>query len=356
MQATNNTSQTPLVSIIIPTFNREGLIGETLQSVINQTYTNWECIVVDDGSTDNTEDIVNAYIRKEARIHFYKRITVPKGASKCRNIGISRAKGDYIIFLDSDDLLSKQCLSNRISHFKEASHLDFLVFPMLLFNNNISEPNMRISNIRNEESILSRFLRRDIPWHITSPIWKKRSIKKIQGFNEHLPFQHDYELHIRALIKNLQFEVFWNEPDSFYRQITMESHYRGKQVMTIETQLKYIELYIHIYQALKASNHFTVKNQNLIVANLIDTILKLKWHFSTNKIKVISITFQTLKDILGMPRLPLNAKMYIILMTIFNILHPDIKKTKAFTLLRTKCSPYFINYEENTVSKTLYNA
>ena len=76
----------PLVSIIIPTYNREHLIGETLDCVISQTYTNWECIVVDDGSHDNTPEVIKSYFNNDERIKFYNRPDYKnKGASSCRN-------------------------------------------------------------------------------------------------------------------------------------------------------------------------------------------------------------------------------------------------------------------------------
>ena len=105
----------PLVSIIIPTYNRAHLIGETLESVITQTYVNWECIVVDDGSTDNTSEILKSYSAKDNRIQYHQRPSNrPKGANACRNLGFELSKGDYIQFLDSDDLLSMKKLHNQI--------------------------------------------------------------------------------------------------------------------------------------------------------------------------------------------------------------------------------------------------
>ena len=112
------TENNPLVSIIIPTYNRAGLIGETLQSVINQTYTNWECIVVDDGSTDKTKEVVERKAYQEKRIKFLTRNRKPKGAQTCRNIGINAAKGDWIAFLDSDDLYLPHKLETQINLLK----------------------------------------------------------------------------------------------------------------------------------------------------------------------------------------------------------------------------------------------
>lgn len=79
----------PLVSIIIPTYNRAHLIGETLDSVMAQTYTNWECIVVDDGSTDNTAELLVVYCNKDNRFQYHHRPKDrPKGANAYRNYGI----------------------------------------------------------------------------------------------------------------------------------------------------------------------------------------------------------------------------------------------------------------------------
>jgi glycosyltransferase involved in cell wall biosynthesis len=109
----------PLVSIIIPTYNREHLIGETLDSVLGQTYANWECIVVDDGSNDKTEEIINSYFEKDKRFKFYHRPTNrKKGASACRNYGLEKSKGELIQFLDSDDLLAKNKLEEQIKLYK----------------------------------------------------------------------------------------------------------------------------------------------------------------------------------------------------------------------------------------------
>ena len=78
----------PLVSIIIPTYNRAHFIGETLESVLAQTYHNWECIVIDDGSTDYTDELMEFYCEKDSRIQYYHRPShKPKGANACRNYG-----------------------------------------------------------------------------------------------------------------------------------------------------------------------------------------------------------------------------------------------------------------------------
>lgn len=93
----------PLVSIITPMFNSENFISETINSIINQTYTNWELLLIDDCSNDKTIEITNPFIVKNDNIKFFKNET-SQGAAISRNKGIEAAKGDYIAFLDADDI------------------------------------------------------------------------------------------------------------------------------------------------------------------------------------------------------------------------------------------------------------
>ncbi len=105
----------PLVSIIIPTYNRAHLIGETLDSVLAQTYQNWECIVVDDGSTDNTDDLMSKYMAKDSRFKYYHRPNDRlQGGNAARNYGIEISKGAYINFLDSDDFIHPRTIEIKV--------------------------------------------------------------------------------------------------------------------------------------------------------------------------------------------------------------------------------------------------
>lgn len=106
------------VSIITPCYNSSPYIGETIKSVISQTYTNWEMIIVDDCSTDNSAEIIKEYAKTEKRI-IYLRTEKPSGSpTRPRNIAIKNAKGRFIAFLDSDDIWLPDKLQNQINLFK----------------------------------------------------------------------------------------------------------------------------------------------------------------------------------------------------------------------------------------------
>lgn len=108
------------ISIIIPTFNRAHLISDTLNNVLNQLYINWECIIVDDGSTDNSIYVINSYVIKDKRFKLFVRPDNRiKGASTCRNIGIENADGEFIQFLDSDDLISINKILEQVNLLKD---------------------------------------------------------------------------------------------------------------------------------------------------------------------------------------------------------------------------------------------
>ena len=107
-----------LVSIIMPAFNCGDFIGTTLDSVINQSYKNWEVIVVDDCSTDNTADVVQEYIKKDNRIKYHK-LEKNSGAAVARNKAVDLAAGKYMAFLDSDDVWFPEKLTKQIGFMEE---------------------------------------------------------------------------------------------------------------------------------------------------------------------------------------------------------------------------------------------
>jgi len=108
------------ISVIIPTYNRAHIIKDALDSVLMQTYSNWECIIIDDGSTDHTEKIIMDYINLDSRFIYIKRpFSRNKGAATCRNIGLENAKGEYIQFLDSDDFIATNKFEVQINHLKK---------------------------------------------------------------------------------------------------------------------------------------------------------------------------------------------------------------------------------------------
>ena len=118
-------SNNPEISIIMATYNRGHFVKETLTSIINQSFQDWECIIIDDGSSDNTYEIIKTYVDSDKRFRYYKRgEDYKKGLPGCRNKGLDLANGNFIQFFDDDDIVHpdnlKTCfrvLSEGNSHF-----------------------------------------------------------------------------------------------------------------------------------------------------------------------------------------------------------------------------------------------
>ena len=106
-----------LVSVIVPCYNQAQYLAETLDSVLAQTYPYWECIIVNDGSSDNTEEVANEYCEKDSRFHYYYKVN--SGLADTRNYGISQSKGFYILPLDSDDKIGSTYVEKAVMYFKK---------------------------------------------------------------------------------------------------------------------------------------------------------------------------------------------------------------------------------------------
>jgi glycosyltransferase involved in cell wall biosynthesis len=111
----------PIISIIMPTYNRADFLEDTIRSIQNQTYPAWELIIVDDGSSDNTQEILNQIIDK--RIQYYKGSHI--GMEHARNTGLQKAKGEFIGFMDSDDFWATDKLQKQVSYFAQNSEVAF---------------------------------------------------------------------------------------------------------------------------------------------------------------------------------------------------------------------------------------
>jgi len=205
-----------MISIIIPNYNKSQFLAETINSIKIQTYQAWEAIVIDDFSTDSSLKIINELIVNENRFHLIKNLS-NKGANYCRNLGIQKAKGDYVIFLDSDDILSKDCLKNRIEFFRDSSNIDFAVFCMGSFNEVIGDNTFLWNKF--EGNLVKRFLSHDLPWALPSILWNKSSLEMLNGFDESFKRYQDVELHLRALLNdNINYAIqYSNNADCYYR-------------------------------------------------------------------------------------------------------------------------------------------
>jgi glycosyltransferase involved in cell wall biosynthesis len=206
----------PLVSIIIPTYNRAHLISETLDSILAQTYTNWECIVVDDGSIDNTKEAIENYTKKDVRFQYHKRPNnLPKGANACRNYGFKISKGEYINWFDDDDIMLKDFLEVKISYFEKGMDFNFCSYTHV-------DENLKI--LKNVNLIDTDNLYKDYAlwnFHIIthSVLFKRDFLKGKKLFSYDIKRGQETELFLRLFFnyKKKAYKII-NKPLFLYRQ------------------------------------------------------------------------------------------------------------------------------------------
>ena len=123
-----------LVSIIIPTYNYGEFLPDAVESIFNQTYQEWECLIIDDGSTDNTKDIAHSVLLNDNRVSYYYQNR--KGTSAAKNLGLKYSKGNFIQFLDADDILEDNKLEKHVSYLSNHKKCDLVYGPSLFFCEN----------------------------------------------------------------------------------------------------------------------------------------------------------------------------------------------------------------------------
>ncbi|SNR49307.1 glycosyltransferase [Flavobacterium sp. ov086] len=186
-----------LISIIIPTYNRGQLIRETLDSILMQTYKNWECIVVDDGSTDDTADILAKYIERDNRFQYHQRPEERlKGPNSCRNYGFELSKGEYVKWFDSDDLLTLNAFEGSSMFFSKLPDLIVSSLEFIDFNKNkIEKKHFFLS-----ENIIQDYLTGKIKFYTFTPTWKKSFLKNQPYlFDEAITNMDDWDFNLRML-------------------------------------------------------------------------------------------------------------------------------------------------------------
>ncbi len=199
---------TPLVSVIIPCYNYGKFLSDTLDSVLVQTYSNWECIVVNDGSTDNSEDIGKNYENNDSRFKYiYQKNS---GHSAARNTALKASKGKYIQFLDADDMLENEKLNLQVALMEENIGIDLVYSDILGFLDKDPERKLTPSNFFTQPLISGKgeaLITNLIPTNFFLPgcVMMKRSVyEKIGNMKASYGFE-DWEYFFRMAFEGFSF-------------------------------------------------------------------------------------------------------------------------------------------------------
>lgn len=182
----------PIISIIIPCYNQELYIADALTSVFKQTYKDWECLIIDDGSTDNSETIIKKWTDKDERFrYFYKQ---NGGICDTRNYGVAKARGEYILPLDGDDMLHEKYIEEVLEIFHHSPHTKLVYCDTITFGE--SNKIIKSSPYKYENLLFENV----IP---CTAIFRKKDFNKTKGYRKNMTFGiEDWDFWISFLDKN----------------------------------------------------------------------------------------------------------------------------------------------------------
>jgi glycosyltransferase involved in cell wall biosynthesis len=176
----------PLVSIIMPTFNHAQFICESLDSVLSQEYSNWECIIVDDGSTDATKSTIERYL-KDTRFQYYYKAN--EGAARAKNFAIDKSKGTYILPLDSDDIIANTYLIKAIGLLERNNNLEIVYCEATIFG--AENKKWDIPAYDYKLLLIYNMI-------FNSAVFKRKNFKKVGGYDNDNSLE-DWDLWIKLL-------------------------------------------------------------------------------------------------------------------------------------------------------------
>lgn len=284
------------ISVIIPTYNYGHLIGQTLDSILQQSYANWEVIIVDDESKDGTELIVKPYLEKDHRFQYIKQKN--KGVSSARNNGLEKATGEYIQFLDADDLLSGDKLKNQIAFLKANPSVDIVLSDTRYFESNDFIRQYTDLDLKNKTTstrlegkgfpVLSQLVERN-QMVIQSPLFRTEILKSIGLFKTNMTHLEDWDFWLRCAFHNYTFGFLDDDKTmSFVRVHPISASKHIEKLFEAEAMLRrnfegYLKnstfLTTHEKRELyKLNTKLLIKTFKILMAKTSFFNLK-KWHF-----------------------------------------------------------------------------
>jgi glycosyltransferase involved in cell wall biosynthesis len=246
-----------LVSVIVPCYDQAQYLSEALQSVVDQTYSNWECIIVNDGSPDNTVEVAKKWLEKDSRFKYiYKE---NGGLSSARNAGIEIAEGEFILPLDADDRIGTNYLSLAVDEFKKDSELKVVYCKAEKFGDEVGEWKLPCYSIKN--LAINNMI-------FCSAIFKRADWERTGGYDVNMIYGlEDWEFWI-SILKN-EGRVRCMDEVNFYYRIKVKSMV-GK--LNVEKRKILFE-----YMSIKHADFFVSQLGSFIYLNDVNHQQKLKF-------------------------------------------------------------------------------
>ncbi|GGF38015.1 glycosyltransferase family 2 protein [Echinicola rosea] len=263
-------SANKLVSIIIPTYNYGRFLPQTISNLKTQSYPHWEAIIVDDGSTDKTEEIINEACLEDKRFKYIKQEN--QGVSVARNTGIKAATGQFIQFLDADDLLSKDKLYLQVQHMLLNPNIDISYVSNQYFADNYPDKLFPDKELTGTEWVLKidangfeaikSLVDRNIAV-ISSPLMRASALSLSSGFPTGVKHLEDWEFWLELALKNAHYQFFPNPKATTLIRV----HSKSASYEINEMQLRDISFRKKITQYLKNATLSKLEYNDILKVN-----------------------------------------------------------------------------------------
>ncbi len=284
----------PKVTIIVATYNRELYFLETLLAIQNQTFLNWECLIIDDGSTDNTVEIITPILKEDPRFHYYLRSeNYKKGTSGCRNYGLDLARGEYVIFFDDDDIPHPQNLELCVFELMD-NQVSFCRYIRNVFFGNFVyafDYSKTYTSFYIDKNDIERILKNELQINSCSVMWRAVCFENTR-FNENISYADEWELYSRIILSgfrgiSIDKCLFFGRkhPDSitgeFNRKDAIRKASYAEAILLVVQNLKRKQFLAYSLKRyfVTTSKDFTEYNlfESVLNAFEISTFEKLKW-------------------------------------------------------------------------------
>lgn len=243
------------LAVIIPCWNCESYIGEMLDGLLNQSFTDWKAFLVDDGCTDGSYSIINEYSSRDERIHYYLRDREPKGAQTCRNIGFDLSVGaEYVIFFDADDLIAPYCFKQRVQFMETRNNLDFGVFLGKSFVNDPKEVDRSLLfGFRFDDGVddIQRLLRRTHPFVVWNNIYRRSALLRVRlTWDESLLSIQDSDFNLQAIVSGLTYDYCEDGQIDYYYRTWHSSECTSRKIFTDAHKKSHLYFINKLYHSL----------------------------------------------------------------------------------------------------------
>ncbi|MBS1689309.1 MAG: glycosyltransferase [Bacteroidetes bacterium] len=204
----------PLISVIVPCYNYGRFLSCALQSIQKQSYTNWECIIINDGSTDNTQEIAQRFVDTDARFKYIRQNN--QGISATRNNAVKAASGKYIQFLDADDLIQEQKLELQGRYLEQNDIVDIVYGDALFFETNapdiflqgrsVGKKANKSMKLAGDDSAMVQRIAKDNFIEISAPLIRKSIFEKVGYFDATYKSYEDWHFWFNCALAGVKFK------------------------------------------------------------------------------------------------------------------------------------------------------